>query len=483
MLTHELNSGSSRECSGVNRRDFIRVGTLSLGGLMLPELLATQASAANGTRNYVNDKSVVLLYLSGGASQIETFDPKMTAPEGIRSATGEVTTSLLGVTFGGTFPQLAKLAHRMAVVRSHAHKVGSHEQAHVHVLSGGTDPVGKQQKGFSIGSSYARLRGTNHERTGLPTYAALNEKEIDGQYLKEIGRFNKGSWPGELGQSFAPFLHQVGWSEEEDTGRSQKRSQNPIAANLSLNIAQENLDNRLKLLKSIDTFDRRLDSSGTMVALDEFSAQALTLLTGNAKQAFDFEQEDRKTIDRYDTSDMQIGHKKFRPSTLGKQMLVARRLCEAGAGFVSVHSAGWDMHADKNNPGMVKGMNMLGPTLDQSVSAFLEDVEERGLSEKILLVIVGDFGRSPKIGKNSGRGHWAKLCPLVFAGGGLQMGQVIGESNEKAEVPATDPISPADMMATVMHTLFDVGTMRLDSSVPRNISQHIERGKRIEDLF
>ena len=126
---------------------------------------------------------------------------------------------------------------------------------------------------------------------------------------------------------------------------------------------------------------------------------------------------------------------------------------------------------------------MLGPTLDQSVSAFLEDVEERGLSEKILLVIVGDFGRSPKIGKNSGRGHWAKLCPLVFAGGGLQMGQVIGESNEKAEVPATDPISPADMMATVMHTLFDVGTMRLDSSVPRNISQHIERGKRIEDLF
>ncbi|MDA1015859.1 MAG: DUF1501 domain-containing protein [Planctomycetota bacterium] len=481
MLTIEFGTGN-RDCSGMPRRDFLRIGSLSLGGLSLPGLLATQADAAGRKHGYFKDKSVVLLYLSGGASQIETFDPKMTAPDGIRSATGEVKTSLPGVTFGGTFPLLAKLAGRMAIVRSHAHSVGSHEQAHVHVLSGGTDPRGTQQKGFSIGSCFARLRGTNHERTGLPTYVGLNEQEVDGQYLKEIGRFNKGSWPGELGQSFGPFVHQVGWSDENLANGGVKQT-NPIAANMRLNIAKSDLDNRLKLLKSIDSFNRKLDAGGTMAALDEFSAQAVTVLLGNATQALDFQHEDRKTIARYDTSDMRIGHKKFRPSTLGKQMLVARRLCEAGAGFVSVHSAGWDMHADKNNPGVVKGMNMLGPTLDRSVSAFLEDVENRGLCEKILLVIVGDFGRSPKIDKNGGRGHWAKLCPLVFAGGGLRMGQVIGESNAKAEVPATAPISPTDMMATVLHALFDVGEMRLDSSVPRNISQHIERGRRIEELF
>lgn len=478
MLTIGLGRGA-RDCSGMQRRDFLRIGTLSLGGLAFPHLLASQASAAN-SGGYFRDKSVVLLYLSGGASQIETFDPKMTATDNIRSSTGEVKTSIPGVTFGGTFPRLAKLAQRVSVVRSHAHNVGSHAQAHVHVLSGGTDPRGSQERGFSIGSAFTRLRGTNHERTGLPTYLALNEKEVDRQYLKEIGRFNNGSWPGELGQSFAPFVHQIGWSDKQD---DKKKIVNPVAVNMRLNIDKADLDNRLQLLKSIDTFNRQLDASGTMSALDEYSRQALQVLLGNATEAFEFDKENRKTIERYDTSDVQIGHKTFRPSTLGKQMLVARRLCEAGAGFVSVHSAGWDMHADNNNPGMVKGMNMLGPTMDKAVSAFLEDVEQRGLSDKILLVIVGDFGRSPKIDKKGGRGHWAKLCPLLFAGGGLNMGQVIGESNEKAEVPATEPIGPADLMATVMHSLFDVGRMRLDSSVPRNINQHIESGRRIEKLF
>ncbi|MFP6766487.1 MAG: DUF1501 domain-containing protein [Planctomycetaceae bacterium] len=480
MLTVNFHRGS--DCPAVNRRDFLRAGTLSLGGLALPGLLAARASAA-GRKEYVRDKSVVLLYLSGGASQIETFDPKMSAPEEFRSTTGEVQTSLPGVTFGGTFPRLATLADRLSVVRSHAHTVGSHEQAHVHVLSGGTDPLGNQQKGFSIGSAFTRLRGTNDERTGLPAYVALNEKEIDGQYLKEIGRFNKGSWPGEMGQSFAPYVHQTGWSDDVDERQEQSRKGSPIAANMRLNLGQADLENRLKLLKSIDSFNRQLDVTGTMTALDDYSAQAVTLLLGNATEAFDVEQEDRKTIAKYDTSEVQIGHKKFRPSTLGKQMLVARRLCEAGAGFVSVHSAGWDMHADRNNPGMVTGMNMLGPTLDHAVAAFLEDVAERGLSEKILLVIVGDFGRSPKVGKGAGRGHWARLCPLVFAGGGLNMGQVIGQSSEKAEEPASEPVSPADMMATVMHTLFDIGTLRLDSSVPRNISQHIERGRPVKELF
>ncbi len=453
-----------------------------MGGLSLAGLLANKAASAE--LNFVHDKSVVLLYLSGGASQIETFDPKMDAPKEYRSVTGEVKTTLPGITFGGTFPKLASMADQLAVIRSHAHKVGDHEKAHVHVLSGGTDPKGDQKNGFSIGSCYTRLRGTNHPRTGLPTYMALNEVEIDGQYSKELRRFGKGSWPGSLGQSYGPFEHQVGWGAA--SGKDDKKKSapmNPAAANMTLNLPQGVLDDRRRLLASIDTFRKDLDRTGTMNAMDELSAQAMTLLSGGSTKAFDLTLEDPKTIEKYDTSRMQIGHKKFRPSTLGKQMLVARRLCEAGAGFVSVHSAGWDMHADNNNPGMDKGMAMLGTTMDQAVSAFLTDVQQRGLSEKILLVITGDFGRTPKLGKNTGRGHWAKLCPLVFAGGGLKMGQVIGASNEKAEEPATDPISPGDMMATIMHTMFDVGKMRLDSTIPRNLDQLIQAGQPIEPLF
>ena len=212
MLTVCTGIGS-RHCDGWSRRDFLRVGALSLGSLTLPQLLALRASGASRDLPYVRDKSVVMLYLSGGASHIETFDPKMTAPAGTRSVTGETSTTLPGVTYGGTFPGLAAQADRMAVVRSFAHRVGSHEQAHVHVLSGGTDPEGKQARGFSMGSCYTRLRGANHPDSGLPTYTLLTEEEIDGQYRSERNRIRNGSWPGTLGQSYAPFGHEVGWDE------------------------------------------------------------------------------------------------------------------------------------------------------------------------------------------------------------------------------------------------------------------------------
>ncbi|MFP6751864.1 MAG: DUF1501 domain-containing protein [Pirellulaceae bacterium] len=479
MLT-VFSGQAGRDCEGASRRDFLRAGTLSLGSLTLPGLLA--ARAAGGDESFVRDKSVVLLYLSGGASHIETFDPKMDAPAGTRSVTGEVQTSLPGVTFGGTFPRLASHADKLAVVRSFSHRVGSHEDAHVHVLSGGTDPKGKQQDGFSMGSYFTRMRGTNHPETGMPTYVLLTEKEIDGQYRKEINRVNKGSWPGSLGPSYSPFGHQIGWGGED--GKQQGTPEkDPLAASIKLNLPQQVLENRVELLQSIDRFNRKIDSSGTMDAVDKFTAQAMNLILGGAADAFDYSKEDPKLIERYDTSHVRIGHKLFRPSTLGKQMLLARRLCEAGCGYVTVHSAGWDMHADGNNPGMVKGMDMLGRTLDQAVSTFLEDVEDRGLGDKILLVITGDFGRTPRINKKGGRDHWAKLGTLAFAGGGLRMGQVIGKSARGADVPGTDPISTPELMATVMHTLFDAGQLRLRQGLPRSLTDVIENGRPIQELF
>ena len=479
-----VQTGGGRDCSGFSRRDFLRVGSLGLGGLALPSLLAAKGGSFD--EGYVRDKSVVLLYLSGGASQIETFDPKMDAPMEYRSVNGEVKTKLPGVTFGGSFPRLAAMADKLAVVRSHAHKVGDHEKAHIHVLSGGTDPVGNRSSGFSIGSCYSRLRGTNHPDTGLPTYITLNEAEVDRQYTKEFHRFNKGSWSGSLGRSYGPFPRQVGWGAEaagKTIARNNDQRVDPGVANMTLNLPPEIFENRRRLLDSIDAFRRRLDGSKALGTMDKLSSQAVSMLLGGATRAFDLGLEDPRLVEKYDTSHIKIGHSSHRPSTLGKQMLLARRLCESGAGFVSVHSAGWDMHADSNNPGMVKGMAMLGPTMDQAVSAFLEDVEQRGLSEKILLVITGDFGRTPKIGKGSGRDHWANLCPLVFAGGGLQMGQVIGRSNAKAEKPATRPITPGDMMTTILHTVFDVGKMRLDSTIPRVPGQLVLDGTPIKELF
>jgi len=440
----------------------------------------------------VRDKAVVLLYLSGGASHIETFDPKMTAPAQIRSSTGELKTNVAGVTFGGTFPELAARADRLAVVRSFTHPVGSHQQAHVHVLTGGTDPAGQAQQGHSMGSLYARLRGVNHPATGLPTYALLTENEYDGQYSKELGRVKLGSSPLTLGASYAPFEHRTGLADRlmEAGGKAKRRSrgrsskqENPLAASMKLNLDARRLNDRRNLLRQLDRLKRATDHNGGMAALDKFNQQAVNLILGGAADAFDFAKEDSKLIERYDTSSMKIGKKVFRPSTLGHQMLVARRLCEAGCGFVTVHSAGWDMHADNNNPGIVSGMNMLGPTLDRAVSTFLDDLKDRGLEDKILLVITGDFGRTPKINGRGGRDHWARLGTLAFAGGGLRMGQVIGQSARGADVPATDPISTPHLMATIMHTLLDPGQLRLDSSVPRQAAAVVQDGKPIRQLF
>lgn len=469
MLTIFSGAGH-KTCDGLSRRDFLRIGTLGLGGLTLPQLLQARAAAAATGRQYVHDKAVVLLFLSGGASHIETFDPKMDAPAEIRSMTGAVQTSLPGVAFGGTFPLLARQAHRMALVRSFSHTIGGHVEAIVHLLTGGTDPTGKGQAGFSMGSLYSRLRGTNHPVTGLPTYTLLTADEVDQQYRNERSRMAKGSRPGMLGATFGPFDPISGGGT--------------AAQNMSLSIPAERFEDRMNLLQQFDDLNRVVDTRGGAENADPFQQQAMNLiLGGGAVRAMDVSREDRRLLERYDTSHIQIGHRTFRPSTLGRQMLMARRLIEAGCGFVTVHSAGWDMHNDSNNPGIEFGMNRLGRSVDRAVSAFLEDVEQRGLSDKILFVLTGDFGRTPRINRRGGRDHWTRLCTLAFAGGGLNMGQEVGRSGRHADVPTTTPISPTQMMGTIIHTLFDVGQIRLQADIPRDLSALAEQATPIAELF
>jgi Protein of unknown function (DUF1501) len=206
MLT--LLTGTSRDCAGNTRRDFLRAGSLALGGLSLPWLLDAPARAA-ADPGYVRDRAVVIVFLGGGASHIETFNPNMDGPEESRSVTGEVKTTLPGVTFGGTFPGLAKLAKHAVVVKSFRHPIGNHEQAISHVLTAGTDPSGQAKEGQSLGSMFARVRGANHPGTGLPTYALLTDPHKDPQYNREMNRVVVGSRAGPLGAACEPFIRQA----------------------------------------------------------------------------------------------------------------------------------------------------------------------------------------------------------------------------------------------------------------------------------
>jgi hypothetical protein len=463
MLT--LHSGrGTRDCQGTTRRDFLRAGFLGIGGLSLPWLLEQRAHAS--TASYVKDKAVVLIFLGGGASHIETFNPNLTAPAPYSSVSGEVLTRTPGVTLGGTFPRLAERFDKMAIVRSFRHPIGNHDQAISHVLTGGTDTNGQGIVGFSMGSMYARIRGTNHPDTGIPTYALLNHAHADPQYNREMNRVQNGSRPGSLGTNFGPFAPTGGGTSLE---------------NMILNLPPERLHDRRELMRQLDALRRQDDRHAGR--LTEFEQQAADLLLGGAGRAMDLSREDRRVVDRYSTRMFQIGKKTFEPSILGDQLLMARRLIEAGAGFVTVQSAGWDMHADGNNPGIVDGMEMLGRPLDKALAAFLDDLEQRGLSEKVLTVVTGDFGRTPTINNRGGRDHWANLCTLALFGGGLKMGQVIGQSDRQNRAPASAPIGPGNLLSTIMHALFDVGVVRTTRGIPTPLTRLLEDHPPIRELF
>ncbi len=458
---------SQTDCGGSSRRDFLRAGALGLGGLSLPALLQAKAQASGGGKDpYLRDKSIVLLFLCGGPSQIETFDPKMTAPDGIRSVTGELSTRLPGVTFGGTFPKLAERADRLAVVRSYSpHTEADHAKA-IKLTLVASDPA---KTGASMGAMYNRLRSNVATRNGIPAFAELIEEELEPDYREDMERMRIGNSAGRLGATCSPFAP----SGDGELNRD-----------MQLSLPLERLQDRRALLKSLDRLNRRIDTSGTMTALDEFSSQAVQLLVGKgARRALDLSNEDPRTLAKYDTSHMQAGFLQKRPSSIGRQMLLARRLCEAGCGFVTVGNAGWDNHANQKHPTVEKGMHLLGTPVDHAVAAFLDDVRDRGLSEKILLVITGEFGRTPKLQKNGGRDHWPSLCPLVFAGGGLKMGQVIGQSDAQCGAPASEPYDLSNLMATLMHTLFDVGQLRVQRGVPGDLVRVVEAGKPIGPLF
>ena len=453
---------------GQSRRDFLKVGSLALGGLTLPGLLHSRAAAPAKT---VSGKSVIYLFMHGGPSQFETFDPKMGAPANIRSTTGEVQTSIPGVTFGGTFERLAKMADKLAVIRSYRPGDANHDIKPI---------VHKDFLNANLGTIYARVAGMNHPVTGMPTNAALFPKSVDASCQKETTSFGNWSSTGLVGSAFAPFV---------------PGGEGSLLQNMRMKLPQDRLDDRRSLLTQLDGLRRQIDTTGTMDTVDRFQGQAFDVLARGVADAFDLTKEDPATVAKYDTAPLvkpdQID-KKWKnynnyvdnAKSLGKLLLLARRLCEAGAGFVTVTTNFvWDMHADVNNAGVAEGMKYMGRPFDHAVATFIEDIEARGLDDKIMLVCGGEIGRTPTINKNGGRDHWGNLGPLMIHGGGLKMGQVIGQSTANGGDPLSEPITPRHLVTTIMHTLFDVGELRVARGVPDDVLRIALEGDPIRQLF
>jgi len=473
--------------SVLGRRDFLRIG--SLCGLTLPGLLAAKAQAATD-RNAYKNKSVVFLFLQGGPPQIETFDPKLDVPDNNRSCTGEIQTKVPGVWFGGTFPQLAQRADRLAVVRSFATNDGSHNQ--IPILTG------RHPSKAAMGAMCANATGAFHARTGVPMHTVIIPEAVQPDLklgeptatfgLPGIEKNVAGA--GSLGAVYHGFVRN---GSPEQLG------------NFSLKLPHDHFVDRFQLLEQLDGLQRRLDRTGAVSAGSEVERQAFDLLLRGVADAFDLSKEDPKTIARYDTShlfnmaDYHEGGKHFLyqgnkklvdqlrwSNLLGKEMLLARRLCQAGCAFVTVVDSSWDFHGSgANNPGTVVGMNTLGVQVDHAVAAFLDDLQERGMSDDVLLVITGEMGRSPtKKNADAGTDHHGSLTPLLLAGGGLKMGQAIGQSDRTGSRPASQPYGPENLLATVLHTMFDAGKVRIAPELlPPEVSKAVLDGQPIKELF
>jgi len=429
----------------LDRRGFLTLGALGVGGLSLPSLLR----AAEGQTSHLRGRSVVFVFQQGGPSQFETFDPKPEALEGIRTVTGITQTSTPGVIFGDTMSQLSKIADKLTIVRSYQTNNGEHN---IHPL------VSPETLNANIGCLFSRVVGPVRAESGIPTNAVLFPQSACSDVARGSARGNISATGG-LAPTFAPFIPGVN---------------GPASANMRLNLPRDRFDDRRQLLAEFSRLQREADQS---LSADKMTEQAYRmLLTGGIAEALDLSREAPQTVARYDTN-RYVPHHNWaaarrggrgyysgQAKSIGKLMLMARRLCEAGCGFVTVHAdyeGVWDMHADGENLNMVDGMQAIGRPFDYAISAFIEDVEARGLQDKIVLVCCGEMGRTPRINKTGGRDHWGKLAPLMMYGGGLQAGRVLGQSSRDGGEPNSEAFSPRHLVSTLLHLLFDVGQLRL----------------------
>lgn len=433
-----------RFCDGVTRRSFLQIGGLAVGGLTLPQLLAAEAQAKGGKSH----KSVIMIFLCGGPPHQDMYDIKVDAPAEIRGPFDPIKTSVPGIEICELLPKLAGIMDKLVPIRTIVGCRDDHAgyQCYTGHLSQ-NEPAGGWPH---IGAAASKFLGPVH--SGIPPYASLC-------YTTQHKPYNEPG-PGFLG-----------------LGHSSFRPTGPGRDDLVLNgIDGSRLGDRRQLLSSVDRFRRSFDASGAMDGMDAFTQRAMGILTSSDLfAALDITKEDPKTIARYGTGDYKVPQGDGAPR-VPQNLLLARRLVEAGARVVTVNYSFWDWHGQNFNTAKREL-----PIFDQAVSALVEDLHERGLDKDCTVIAWGEFGRTPKINPGAGRDHWAPLSTLALAGGGLNMGQVVGESAEKVDVPKTRPISPQDLMATIFHVLGIDRRIQYLSTGGRP-TYMIEDGKPIEEL-
>ncbi|MSR80142.1 MAG: DUF1501 domain-containing protein [Gemmataceae bacterium] len=429
-----------------SRRGFLQVATA--GMLAGASRIGAEIEATK------SGHSVIFVFCHGGPSQLETFDPKPDAPSDIKTVVGTIPTTIPGQRFGEHFPLLANRAGRILNVRSYIPGDANHD----------LKPLVCKDSGMAnLGSIYASVSGIQ-TGDGLPANVFLHPESVGEKRANPFMGPELVGVTGGFPKSTTPFV---------------PGGAGNLLKDMKLKLSADKLTERRALLTALDNLKLRLDSEPGEGMRD----RALRLLLGGVGDAFNLKNESAKVLERYDTSalvsESSIPTKwnnhnfyKEHVRSLGKLMLMARRLVERGTGFVAVNTAFvWDNHSDVNNAPMKDAMPWLAPVLDKALSALLDDLFERGLSEKVLVVVCGEIGRTPKVNAQGGRDHWGNLGPLLMAGGPITTGGVYGQSSRDGANPTAMPVTIPNVLGTIFGHLWDLPKLRLRTDLGRDISR------------
>lgn len=417
-----MNRSTSRDfCDGISRRGLLQAGLGGLIGLSMPDLLRLQAAttAKNSPQSDASlDTAVIYLEQAGGPTQHETYDPKPNAAIEYRGPLNAVSTTIPGEAFCELMSKQAAIADRLAVIRSIHHNSSSHGTSS-HMTQTGyylNDNQNRNNEMPCIGSYTAKMRGPN--ASGVPAFVSIPRSM----------RFGRAGW---LGKGNNPL--------ETSRSADDKRFEVPNLTLLS-GIDQDRLSDRRRLLSGFDTARKIVDNHGAAEATDEFTRQAFEMVTGDAaRSAFAINEENDATRDRYGRN------------SIGQNVLLAKRLVERGVTFVTVRVntlGSWDDHG-----GIEKRMKAKGPALDQAIASLVTDLYETGLHRKVMVVAMGEFGRTPRVNRNAGRDHWGRVMSVMMSGGDLKVGQIIGASDSSGGVPVESPYRPENVLAVLYQHL------------------------------
>jgi uncharacterized protein DUF1501 len=411
-----------RLCDRLSRRSFLRIGGLALGGLSLPQLLRAEAQSGI-TRSH---KSVIMIFLSGGPPHQDMVDLKPDAPAEIRGEFNPIHTKVPGIDICELLPRIAGRTDRLAIIRSVVGSQGAH--AAFQCMTGRSSSRQPQGGWPSLGSTVAKLQGA--VAPTVPPFVGLSPK-MKYTLWSDSGR------PGFLGPSYAPFLPNA----------------DGLADMTLQGVSVDTLDDRKGLLSGFDGLRREVDASGGVEAADQFTREALNILTSSRLvEALDLEREDPRLRDRYGRGSPEPAGYGDAGPLLNDYFLAARRLVEAGVRVVTLAYGRWDWHGKPYGTNFENARNHF-PMFDLGLSALLDDLYDRGLEKEVSVIAWGEFGRTPKINGNAGRDHWPAVSCALLAGGGMRVGQVIGSTDRLAEQAKTRPVSFQEIFATLYHNL------------------------------